>query len=309
MVNSVKGEVHNMRGNRLLLFAMASGLTLVANPAFAGDKIKNQTFVVNLTSPISTKDSKPGDTFTARVIQPSDFDGAVVEGHIRKVEPAQNMEAPKAHIDFAFETLTVGDTTYKIQADLQDVVNSKGMAKVDEEGQVVSKGNGAKRAMMGLGGAGIGAMAGGMIGGGMGSLIGGAAGGALGYVVALDMTASSHNIEFNPGTHFTLVITSKGVDKNADASAIHQQEAANEATMAANAAKQSEQTAAGNSAPTADAQQPQAQSQDNQQPGQQQDQQQQNQQQDNQQQPTASQDGSQQQTTAQSEAQQPNTPQ
>jgi len=298
-----------MRGNKLLLFAVASGLTLVTNPAFAGDKIKNQTFVVNLTSPISTKDSKPGDTFTARVIQPAEFDGAVVEGHVRKVEPAQNMEAPKAHINFAFETVTVGDTTYKIQADLQDVVNSKGVAKVDEEGQVVSKGNGAKRAMMGFGGAGIGAMAGGMIGGGMGSLIGGAAGGALGYVVALDMTASSHNIEFNPGTHFTLLVTSKGIDKNADASAIHQQEAANEATMATNAAKPAEQPAANNSALAADAQQPQTQAQDNQQqPAQQQDQPQQIQQQDTQQ-PAASQGGSQQPATAQPEAQQSNTPQ
>jgi hypothetical protein len=107
------------------------------------------------------------------------------------------------------------------------------VAKVDEEGQVIGQGNAGKRAMMGLGGAGLGSLAGGMLGGGLGSLIGGAVGGAAGYIVALDMTASSHNIEFFPGTHFTVEVTSKGVEKNVDASAVHQLEATNEAAMAA----------------------------------------------------------------------------
>ena len=233
-----------MKTDRLYWFAMMCAATLIAQPALAGDKaIKNQTFVVNLTSPISTKDSKPGDTFTAQVLEPAEFQGSVIEGHVKKVEPAQNMEAPKSHISFAFETLTVGDVTYKVQADLQDVVNSKGVAKVDEEGQVIGKGNAGKRVMAGFGGAGLGAFAGGMIGGGMGSLIGGAVGGAAGYIISLDVTASSHNIEFNPGTHFTLQVTSKGVDKNVDAAQVHKQEAAAEAAMAANTAAGSTPTA------------------------------------------------------------------
>ena len=215
---------------------LACAATQLAQPALAGDKsIKNQMFIINLTSPISTKDSKEGDIFTAQVIEPVEFQGSVVEGHIRKVEPAKNVEAPKSRIDFAFETLTVADITYKIQADLQEVANSKGVAKVDEEGQVIGKGNAGKRAMAGFGGAGLGALAGGMLGGGMGSLIGGAAGGALGYVIALDMTASSHNIEFYPGTHFTLQVTSKGIDKKIDSDEVHRQEAAAEAAMAARA--------------------------------------------------------------------------
>lgn len=204
-----------------------------AQPAVAGERgFKNQHFVVNLTAPISTKDSKPGDTFTAVVIEPAQFQGAIVEGHVRSVEPAKNMESPKSKINFAFETMTVGDLTYKIQADLKEVVNSKGVAKVDEEGQAIGTGNGGKRAAAGFGGAGLGAFAGGMLGGGMGSLIGGAVGGAAGYMVALEMTASSHNIEFYPGTHFTLQVTSKGVDKGVDAAAVRQQEAANEASAA-----------------------------------------------------------------------------
>jgi hypothetical protein len=86
--------------------------------------------------------------------------------------------------------------------------------------------------LAGLGGGGLGSLAGGMLGGGVGSLAGGMAGGALGYVIALDVTASSKNIEFYPGTHFTLEVTSNGIDKNADSAAIRKLEAANEAAMA-----------------------------------------------------------------------------
>ena len=231
-----------MNAKKLYWFVTMSIVALAVRPAMAGDKPgKNQTFVVNLTSPISTKDSKAGDTFTAVVLEPAQFQGSVVEGHIRKVQPAQNGEAPKSSINFAFETLTVGDTTYKIQADLKEVVNSKGVAKVDEEGQPIGKGNAGKRAMMGFGGAGLGSLAGGMLGGGLGSLAGGLAGGALGYAVSLDITASSYNIEFYPGTHFTLDVTNKGTDKDVDAAKVHSLEAANEAAITAQTAPAQQQ--------------------------------------------------------------------
>jgi len=51
-------------------------------------------------------------------------------------------------------------------------------------------------------------------------------------VIALDVTASSHNIEFYPGSHFTIDVTSKGEDKNSDPSAIRKLEADNEAILA-----------------------------------------------------------------------------
>ena len=44
--------------------------------------LKHATFVVNLTSPISTNTSKPGDTFAALVEVPSDYQGAVFTGRI-----------------------------------------------------------------------------------------------------------------------------------------------------------------------------------------------------------------------------------
>ena len=59
-----------MTANKLYWVALMSAAIGVAHPAFAGEKsIKNQNFVVNLTSPISTKDSKAGDIFTAQVLE------------------------------------------------------------------------------------------------------------------------------------------------------------------------------------------------------------------------------------------------
>jgi hypothetical protein len=217
---------------RSILFVFTLAM-LATTTAWAGDKgPKDQTLVVKLTSPISTATSKVGDQFTAIVLQPAEYANAIVEGHVRKVEAAKNMESPKARLLFDFDTLTVGDVTYKIRADLQDVMNSKGVAKVDEEGQVISQGNGGKRAAGALGGGGFGALAGGLLGGGTGALIGGAVGGLAGYLVTVEMTSSSKNIEFYPGTQFTLQVNGKGVDKNVDAMQVRNQESAAEAAMA-----------------------------------------------------------------------------
>jgi outer membrane lipoprotein SlyB len=214
------------------LFLACTLATMATTTAWAGDKgPKNEKFVLKLTSPISTATSKAGDQFTAVVLEPAEYVNAIVEGHVRKVEPAQNMEKPKAHILFDFDTLTVGDVTYKIEADMQEVTNSKGVAKVDEEGQVIAKGNGGKRAAGAFGGAGFGALAGGLLGGGTGALIGAAAGGLAGYLITVDVTSSSKNIEFYPGTQFTVQVNGKGVDKGVDASHVRQQEASAEAAM------------------------------------------------------------------------------
>lgn len=204
--------------NTVLRIPFLALLVLAPSAARAGGKpFKNGPITVILDSPISTSLNKAGDSFVARVTQPAEIEGAIVEGHITKLEPAKDANAPKSHIIFGFETLTVGDTTYKIQATLKEVTNAKGVQKVDEEGDVLGQGNGLKRAMFAGGGAGMGALAGGMLGGGLGSLAGGMAGGALGYVVSLDFTTSGKNIDFFPGSTFVLDVTDKGTNKDVNA--------------------------------------------------------------------------------------------
>jgi len=191
-----------------------------------GKPFKNGPMTIVLDSTISTNLNKAGDAFTARVTLPVELAGAIVEGHIRKVEPAQNGTAPKSHITFGFETITIGDVTYKIQANVKEVSNATGVKKVDEEGDVLAQGNGFKKAMFGAGGGGIGALAGGMLGGGAGALIGGAAGGALGYVISLDYTTSGKNIDFFPGSTFVIDVTEKGVNKDVNAEDVRKTDAA-----------------------------------------------------------------------------------
>jgi hypothetical protein len=198
----------------VLRVSLAALLALAPCVARAGGKpFKNGSITVVLDSPICTSLNKVGDSFVARVTQPANIKGAIVEGHITKLEPAKDANARKSHITFGFETITVGEKTYKIQATLKQVTNAKGVQKVDEEGDVLGQGNGMKRALLGAGGGGLGALAGGMLGGGVGAVAGGLAGGALGYVIALDFTTSGKNIDFFPGSTFVLDVTDEGENK------------------------------------------------------------------------------------------------
>ena len=215
-----------MKANRILALATISTAFLFSRFALAAKPFKNGPMTVVIDSPISTKLNKAGDSFVARVTAPAEIQGAIVEGHIRNIQAAQNGDAPKSHIVFAFETLTIGDTTYKIQAEIQNWKNSKGVAKVDEEGVLVAQGNRMKKTMFGLGGGGIGSFAGGMIAGPIGELAGGLAGGALGYAVSLDLTTSGKNMEFFPGSQFVVSVTDKGVNKDVNADAMRKQDQA-----------------------------------------------------------------------------------
>lgn len=193
---------------------------------------KNMQFVVKLTAPVSTATSKAGDQFTALVVLPTDYQGAIFEGTIKKVEPARDKRRPHSNIDFKFETLTIGDKTYAVQADITDFANSKGVAKVNEEGVLVAKANTAAKKKGSLFGAMAGMAAGYALGGASGMLIGGAAGGALGFAAAAEFGASSVNMEFFPGSQFTLQVTSQGIANGVDSAKVRELEAANEAAMA-----------------------------------------------------------------------------
>ena len=48
--------------------------------------LKHATFVVKLTSPISTNTASPGDTFAALVEAPTEYQGAVLVGRITKLK-------------------------------------------------------------------------------------------------------------------------------------------------------------------------------------------------------------------------------
>jgi hypothetical protein len=170
--------------------------------------LKNIEMSVKLLSPISTKTSKAGDKFSAQVLTPESYGGAIIEGHIASIKTAKNRD--KAEISFQFETLTFRGATHPIQADLKEVANSQGVKNVDEEGRAIGKSSKKKALESALIGSAVGGILGGVLGGGKGAAIGAAAGAGAGLLFAIKFTTSGSQMEFAPGSTFTLDVSDRG---------------------------------------------------------------------------------------------------
>lgn len=199
-----------MRIGTLIMFvAQAFAISGIAQvPAAANLGLKDAEFVVRLNSPISTKGSQKGDAFSAQVLSPAQYATGVVESHIRDVKTAKKRN--KAQISFAFETITLNGETHMIKADLKDVSNSKGVKRVDEEGRAIGTSSNKKKVVGALAGAGLGAAIGALAGGASGAATGGAIGAGAGLLLAVGLTTSGANVEFAPGSQFTLAVSDRG---------------------------------------------------------------------------------------------------
>ncbi|HLK63019.1 MAG TPA: hypothetical protein VKU19_06245 [Bryobacteraceae bacterium] len=197
--------------SRLLFLTLLFTIVNVPAPAQVQPLgLKHVTFVVKLMSPISTNTSNPGDTFAALVESPSEYHGAVFVGKITKLKkPKKGVGKGKAEIAFQFDALTANGNTHPVIADLKDVTNSKGVKSVDEEGQIIGKTSNKKRVGAAAGGAGLGVLIGALGGGAQGAAVGGAAGLAAGIAIGLTMTTTGSQLEFLPGSHFTLDVSDR----------------------------------------------------------------------------------------------------
>jgi hypothetical protein len=183
-------------------FGQAAAPASPAPPVHFG--LNKVSMTVVLTSPISTKNSKVGDPFTASV-DDANFPGAVMEGHIRSLKKPKRVGKDKAQISFGFDSFTFNNQTGPILADLKEVSNSKGAKGVDEEGDVVGKPTGKGRALKTLAAVGGGAAIGALAGGAKGAAVGAAAGLALGLTFAF--SAKAEDIEFYPGSRISVVVS------------------------------------------------------------------------------------------------------
>jgi len=195
-----------------VLFAIAVSVQAPAQAQVQPLGLKHATFVVRLTAPISTKTSNPGDTFAALVEAPSQYQGAVFTGRITKLtRPKKGVGKGKgkAQIAFQFESITANGNTFPVIADVKEVANSKGVKAVDEEGQLIGKTSNKKRIGAAAAGAGLGVLIGALGGGAQGAAIGGAAGLGAGLAIGLKMTTTGSQLEFLPGSHFTLDVSDR----------------------------------------------------------------------------------------------------
>jgi hypothetical protein len=144
---------------------------------------RDSMLLVEMLSPLSTDSSQRGDRFEARVVEPRELDGAIVEGRVTRVKRAGRVKGvSELQLDFRSIRLPdrrVGD----FSADVVEVVpmNSQDTAgTVDPEGGVRGR-DSTKDDVSKVGAAtGIGAIIGAIAGGGKGAAIGAVIGGGIG---------------------------------------------------------------------------------------------------------------------------------
>ncbi len=160
------------------------------------------TFDIAATDTISSRTAKPGEAFTARVVEdvknaagqlvvPA---GAVVNGKITDVKPAPNPRTPGT-LTLSVTSVTVGGNTYPIDASVDSI-------ETTHKGRGVTSGDAAKVGA----GAVAGAVLGRVLGGNRkGTVIGGIVGGAAGAAAA-NATKDS-DIILPAGAHIIIRLT------------------------------------------------------------------------------------------------------
>ncbi len=162
---------------------------------------------IRLSTPISTKTGRVGDTFKATVVSPSSFESFTVDGHIATLKKSGRVSG-KTEVGLAFDTLTAPDgRERRIDADLIKVYESENVKKVDEEGHVESGSRTKDSEVRGGVGAAAGAILGGIIGGGKGAVIGLILGGAAG--VGSVYVEGDKDLILDPGTEMVIRTVSK----------------------------------------------------------------------------------------------------
>lgn len=157
---------------------------------------------LSLTSEINTKTARVGDRFTAKVITPSSYEGATVEGHITTVEKSGRVSG-KTELGLTFDTITLEDGRKgRLDAQLERIVESETVKKVDEEGTIESGSRTKDSQVRGGVGAAAGAVIGGIAGGVKGALLGMILGGAAG--VGTVYVEGNKDLVLEPGTEMII---------------------------------------------------------------------------------------------------------
>lgn len=162
-----------------------------------------ETVVATLDNGLSSVNAREGDRFTATVRQPSQFEGATIEGRVSNVQRSGRITG-RSQMILNFDTIRLRDgRSYRFAGILESVRTSEGETiKVDNEGSVRDDSQTTKTAQRAAIGTAVGAIIGAIAGGGKGAAIGaivGAGGGAGSvYVQGRD------DLELSRGTELTI---------------------------------------------------------------------------------------------------------
>ena len=158
--------------------------TTVSNAPMSGPTVipGNTTMLIELDSSLSTDATQPGDRFEAHVVQPGEYQGAIIDGRVTRVNRAGKVKGV-AELQLAFERIRMSDGRQAaFSAQVVEVIDMGGSesGQVDPEGGIKGK-DSTKDDVSRVGAAtGIGAIIGAIFGGGKGAAIGAGVGGAAG---------------------------------------------------------------------------------------------------------------------------------
>ena len=147
---------------------------------------------VELLTNLSTEASQAGDRFQARVLEPMEYEGAMIDGRVARVKRPGRVKGT-AELQLSFDQIRLTDNRWAdIEAQVIEVVDTagSGVGDVDEEGGVKGR-NSTKDKVVKIGaGTALGAIIGAIAGGGKGAAIGAVIGGAIGTGGAISSRGS-----------------------------------------------------------------------------------------------------------------------
>ncbi len=138
--------------------------------------------MIEMDSSLSTDSSQRGDRFQARVMEPGEYQGAIIDGRVTRVKRPGKVKGV-AELQLAFDQIRMPDNRgTSFSAEVVEVIDmgNRDVVGVDPEGGVKGR-DSTKDDVSKVGAAtGIGAIVGAIFGGGKGAAIGAAVGGAAG---------------------------------------------------------------------------------------------------------------------------------
>ena len=159
---------------------------------------RNTILALEMSTPVSSDVSQRGDRFQARVVEPSQYAGYIVEGRVSQVKRAGKVKGV-AELQLAFDQIRSNDNrTATLHAELIEIGPVRGDdPEVDSEGGVKGR-DSTKDDVAKVGAAsGVGAIIGAIAGGGKGAAIGAIIGGGVG--TAGVMTQRGKDIRLEQG--------------------------------------------------------------------------------------------------------------
>lgn len=164
---------------------------------------RNTILALELLTPISTNASQRGDRLQAKVIEPVEFEGYIVEGRVAQVKRPGKVKGV-AELQLAFDQIrTTDNRTVTIHAELIEITPMGGdSTSIDTEGGVKGQDSTKDDAAKVGAASGIGAIIGVIAGGGKGAAIGAIIGGGVG--TAGVMTQRGKDIRLERGQHMKI---------------------------------------------------------------------------------------------------------